>query len=138
MIDDTSVTYKVKGCNCLMVLLRVCPATLLERTGLGEVFENAVMPCLLYLPSLTEEAESLQMLRAAYPALIALALARFPDEKDRTARMRALDRILRQGVLKGYAYAGEHVKIAELLVQQIIKLVNEMGIESVKHLKVCQ
>ena len=137
MIDDTAVTYKVKGCNCLMVLLRVCPATLLERTGLGEVFENAVMPCLLYLPSLTEEAESLQMLRAAYPALIALALTRFPDEKDRTARMRALDRILRQGVLKGYAYAGEHVRIAELLVQQIVKLVNEMGIESVKHLKVC-
>ena len=120
-----------------MVLLRVCPATLLERTGLGEVFENAVMPCLLYLPSLTEEAESLQMLRAAYPALIALALTRFQDEKDRTARMRALDRILRQGVLKGYAYAGEHVKIAELLVQQIVNLVNEMGIESVKHLKVC-
>ena len=138
LIDDTLVKYKIKGCSSLVSLLRVCPSPLLERTGLGEVFENAVMPCLLYLPSLTEEAESLEMLNAAYTALIALALARFPDEKDHPARMKALDRILRQGVLKGYAHAGEHVKITELLVQQIVELINEMGIESVKHLKVCR
>ena len=136
LLDDTSVAYKVKGCDSLRTLLQVCSASLLERTGLGDVFEDAVMPCLLYLPSLTEEAESLQMLTAAYPALISLALARFPDEKNHAARMKALDNILRQGVLKGYAHAGEHVKITELLVNQAVDQVSEMGVESVKHLKV--
>lgn len=136
LIDDSSTKYKVKGCNFLAIFLQRCPSILLERTGLGEIFENAVMPCLLSLPSLTEEADSLQMLKASYPVLISLALARFPAEKHQAAKIKALDTILRNGTLKGYAYAGEHVKIAELLVNELTILVNELGIESVKHLKV--
>ena len=136
LIDDSSTKYKVKGCNLLAVFLKKCPSHLLERTGLGELFENAIMPCLMSLPSLTEEAESLQMLKAAYPALISLALVRFPGEKRPAARIKALDKILRNGILKGYAYAGEHVQIAELLVNTMTILVNELGVESIKHLKV--
>lgn len=94
------------------------------------------MPCLLSLPLLTEEAESLQMLKAAYPALISLAIVRFPGEKHQAARIKALDNILRTGILKGYAHAGEHVKIATLLVNEMTVLVNELGVQSVKHLKV--
>ena len=90
----------------------------------------------MYLPSLTEEAESIQLLTAAYPALIKLALTRFADEKQRPARLGALGKVLRFGLVKGYSQAGEHVKIAELLVNQIAVLVNQMGIASVKHLKV--
>lgn len=136
LIDDSSTNYKVKGCNLLAVFLQKCPSPLLERTGLGEVFENAIMPCLMSLPSLTEEAESLQMLKAAYPTLISLALVRFPGEKHQAARIKALDKIFRNGILKGYAYAGEHVKIAELLVREMAVLANELGVEFVKHLKV--
>ena len=138
LIDDSSVRYKIKGCNFLAIFLERCPPLLLERTGLGEIFENAVMPCLMSLPSLTEEAESLQMLKAAYPALISLALVRFPGEQNQAAKFKALDRILRNGILKGYAHAGEYVKIAELLVKEMTVLVNELGVESVKHLKVYQ
>lgn len=94
------------------------------------------MPCLMYLPTLTEEAESLRLLNAAYPALIYLSLVRFSDEKQRDSRTKALDRILRFGILRGYSHAGEHVRIAELLVNQMMNLINEMGITSVKHLKV--
>ena len=135
LLDDSSLEYKIIGCNSLLSLLEKCPSTLLERTGLGEVFENAVMPCLSYLPTLTEEPKSLRVLGAAYPLLIQLALVRFPDDKH-AARIRALDRVLRNGIIKGYGHAGEHVKIAELFVHQITRLVNEMGIEFVKHLKV--
>lgn len=39
-------------------------------------------------------------------------------------------------MLKGYSHAGENVRIAELLMGQVVELVNEMGIASVKHLKV--
>ena len=94
------------------------------------------MPCLTYLPTLTEEPESLRILGAAYPALIQLALVRFPDDEKHAARIKALDRVLRNGVVKGYTHAGDHVKIAELFVQQITRLVNEMGIEFTRHLKV--
>ncbi len=118
------------------MFLQKCPSLLLERTGLGDIFENAAMPCLMSLPSLTEEADSLQLLKAAYPALISLALVRFPGEKHQPARVKALDKILRNGILKGYAYAGEHIKIAELFVSEMAVLVNELGVESVKHLKV--
>ena len=94
------------------------------------------MSCLLYLPSLTEEVDSLHILKAAYRALISLAVARFPGDEQQVFRMRTLDRILQLGVFKGYAHAGEHVRIAELLVDQITELTNKMGIESVKYLRV--
>lgn len=136
LIDDSSTKYKVKGCNLLAMFLQKCPSLLLERTGLGEIFENAAMPCLLSLPSLTEEAESLEMLKAAYPALISLALVRFPGGKHQATKVKALDKILRNGVLKGYAQAGEYVSIGTLLVNEMTVLVKELGIESVKHLKV--
>lgn len=137
LIDDSSIQYKAKGCAYLSIFLQSCPSPLLGRTGLGEVFENAVTPCLMYLPSLTEEAESLHLLSAAYPALISLARVRFVDEKQRDAKLAALDRILRYGILAGYGHAGDHVRIAELLINQTVELINEMGIASVKHLKVC-
>lgn len=135
LIDDSSTTYKARGCILLTKLLQSCPSSLLERTGLGEVFENALMPCLLYLPSVTEELDSLIVLRAAYPALMALNNVRSPDEKHHVARMKGLDKILRHGILKGYTLAGEHVKISELLVSHIAPIINEMGIESAKHMK---
>ena len=118
------------------MFLQQCPSLLLERTGLGEIFENAVMPCLMCLPSLTEEEESLKLLKAAYPALMSLAFVRFPDEKHQAAKVKALDKILRDGILKGYAQAGEHVRIGELLVNELATVVKELGIDSVKHLKV--
>ena len=136
LIDDTSTKFKVKGCNCLTTFLQQCPSLFLERTGLGEIFENAVMPCLMCLPPLTEEAESLELLKAAYPSLISLAFVRFPDKKHQAAKVKALDKVLRNGLVKGYAQAGEHVRIGELLVNQIAIVVTELGIESVKHLKV--
>ena len=136
LIDDSSINYRVKGCNCLIKFLQNCPSALLERTGLGEIFENAVMPCLMSLPSLTEETECLEMLKAAYPALVSLALFRFPDEKHKAAKIKALDKILRNGILRGYAIAGEYIKIAELLVNEMTVVVKELGVESAKHMKV--
>ena len=136
LIDDSSTKYKVKGCNFLAIFLEKCPSLLLERTGMGEVFEKAVTPCLLSLPSLTTEAESLDILTAAYPALISLTLFRFPGRTYRAAKIEALDRVLRNGVLKGYAQAGEHVRIGQCLVNAMVILVRELGVDSVKHLKV--
>ncbi|KAL6719105.1 hypothetical protein ACLMJK_003340 [Lecanora helva] len=136
LIDDSSTQYKAKGCDFLRIFLKKCPPPLLGRTGLGEVFDNALMPCLIYFPSLTEETEALQVLAAAYPVVIDLALVRFPDAKQQGARITTLDKILRNGILKGYAHAGEHVKVAEVLVNHMITLIREMGTASVPRLKV--
>ena len=93
------------------------------------------MPILLYLPTLTPEAESLQLLAAVYPALFVLIDATYTGIKDQTPRQKALDRVFRYGIMKGYTTAGEHVKIAEFLLQRMKDLVEKMGIDSCKHLK---
>lgn len=136
LIDDEATEFKSKGCELLILLLKATHPDFLQRTGLGEVFQDAVMPSLSYLPTLTPETESLQLLRAAYPALLALAHVRYPrDGEDRKQRIRLLGRILRQGVLKGYVQSGEHVNIAEFLVLQIAVLVDEIGVSCVKYFK---
>lgn len=154
LIDDTSNPFKTTGCTLLATFLNRCPPPLLHRTGLASVFENAVSPCLSYLPTLTPETESVKVLGAAYPALITLANVRFASiqgegqvngrgkglgddrgKRQEDGRTEALDRILRNGLLKGHGLAGEHVKIAEVLVSQLGVLVAEMGLESVRHLK---
>lgn len=142
MIDDPDIPVKARGCDLLTTLLAATPPTLLQRTGLGEVFEEALVPCLSYLPTLTPEAESIVILNAAFPALVALAMVRHPvaptdklGAESVTKRAKALDKLLRQGVLRGFAFAGEHVRIAEVLVAQLAVIVEELGVESVKHLK---
>ena len=90
----------------------------------------------MYLPALSDELDSIRLLEQAYPALIRLAYVRFPEAGQRRERARALDKILRYGVLKGYAYAGEHVKVAEILVKQLMELMKGLDVDFVKHLKV--
>lgn len=136
IIDDGWTEYKAKGCELLTLLLNHTSSPTLARTGLGEVFEDAVVAYLSYLPTLTPEHEALHLLRSVYPALIALANARFPGPSNILARRKELDKILRLGVLKGYYHAHEHVRITEFLLQQMSLLVDEMGVWSVRHLKV--
>lgn len=135
IIDDVSISYKIKGCELLRLLVQVAPANLLERSGLGEVFHNTLMPYLLYLPSLTPEKESVPLLDATYDALIALTLARYGSLESGTKRIKALDEVFRYGILKGYEHAGENVRIAELLLKKSANLVDAMRIYCVKHLK---
>lgn len=141
MIDDHEVRFKSRGCDFLTLVLNVTPPALLARTGLAGVFEEAAMPCLSYLPTLTPVDESVQILSAAFPALLALARKRFPVETRNEApdtwddKVRAIDKLIREGVLHGMAMAGEHPAVAETLVNQLGVLVKQEGIDSVKHLR---
>ena len=136
ILDDELTPNKVAGCELLQVFLQITPPTLLQRTGLGEIFQDTLLPCLSYLPTLTPEDESLRLLEAVYPALIGLIRRRFPVPDMETQRLRELDEVLRMGVLKGYAHAGEYVSISTLLITKGGQLVENMGVHSVKHLKV--
>lgn len=94
------------------------------------------MPCLSYLPTLTPEEESLRLLNVIYPTLLFLIRAKPPGKDSQVSRLRSLDSILRLGILRGYSQTGEYVKIVEMLVDRMADVINEMGIWSVKHLKV--
>lgn len=101
--------------------------------GLASVFEDAIIPTLSYLPSLTPEDESVQLFVPTFEAL--RRLARKQPTPAGQFKNKTLDRLLREGVFHGYYYAGEHVRIVEVLCRELIPTLNEMGIHAVKHLK---
>ena len=80
----------------------------------------------------------MSLLNAVYPSLIQLAKTRFPTNNRETLLLtqKALDKIMRIGILKGYWHVSENVKVAEMLVRRMADVIEAMGILSVKHLKV--
>ncbi|KIY01715.1 uncharacterized protein Z520_01853 [Fonsecaea multimorphosa CBS 102226] len=80
MIDDASAQYKSDGCLLLRLLcttLISAQSDMLRRTGLTDVFVDALKTNFLLLPTLTPEEDSLLILRELYPAYLALVDARF-------------------------------------------------------------
>jgi hypothetical protein len=118
---------------------------LLKQTGLGEVFEDAVSPTLMYLPAVTPVEVSLELLPSAYEAMFVLGSVQYPRPvsgtptqrgKEETENMKFYDRMMREGILRGYVHAQEYSGIVEILLQQLASLVERMGVYGVKHLKV--
>lgn len=114
---------------------------MLSNTGLASVFEDAVFPTLHFLPSITPEEESIQLLEPAYSALLTLARkadtrAEADSESGRTPRAKGLDKLLREGTFSSYFHTKEHVRIVRVLFAQTAEIVRAMGIQAVKHLKV--
>ncbi|KAK0722163.1 hypothetical protein B0T26DRAFT_205586 [Lasiosphaeria miniovina] len=147
LVDDSATSVRSRGLVALAAFLRKLPDQTLHDTGLSAVFEEAVFPTLAFLPSLTPEDESLQLLGPAFSALLCLAGKQVreqqqqrqrPTAKDATGgggKNKMLDRILRQGVFAAHLHAQDHVRIVEVLCQQTALIIGEMGIHAVKHLK---
>ncbi|KAG9243773.1 hypothetical protein BJ878DRAFT_104058 [Calycina marina] len=134
LLDDGSTSIRVRGLALLTTFLPKFSAKLLQQTGLGPVFEDAIHPTLLFLPSLTPIEESLQLLPAAYTALAALCDARFAATGD-SERVKFLDKIVRHGILPGYLHSSESLAIIQVLVHELSNVVSRLGVYSVKHLK---
>ncbi|KAH8879445.1 poly A polymerase C-terminal region-like protein [Thozetella sp. PMI_491] len=134
LVDDSSTRFRARGLEILASFLKKFPGKKLRETGLAIVFEQAIFPTLLYLPSLTPVDESLQLLEPAYNALFALA-EHSPGPDNIKDRDRLLDKIIREGIFTAYLHAKDHVRIVELLFRQTVLVVGMMGINSVKHLK---
>ncbi|OTA98107.1 hypothetical protein M426DRAFT_123417 [Hypoxylon sp. CI-4A] len=146
LLDESQHTgLKVQALNILRGFWERCPAGLMRNTGLAEVFEQAVFPAVLYLPSLTPEDESLQILSAAYPVLIEMAGIKYPYAEGEQQHQpppqftepqrKLLDKIIREGIMVGYHHAKDHIKIVGLLCEILTCIINGMGILAVKHLK---
>jgi len=165
LLDDWEVRYKTLGARYLHQLLSVTPGALLEKTGLGDVFEEALLPCLSFLPPVTGEVESVRLLEEVLSALLALAVLRFPclgsgqkaprtgvnpqtlkakahEGKNRGTRIAPLDRLLRKGFLHGYSLCGSpgspssySPAVLATLFAHLPPVLNQMGVDSVKHLR---
>lgn len=144
LVDDWETRYKATGAELLGELLKVVEPELLERTGLGEVFEDALMPCLAYLPPSTPEEEAVRLLGAVYPALIALTRVRYPvgsssgkvEPKDMASqRAKFLDKVLRDGIIYGISNCHNHPNTLIITCEHLAIFLDEMGIEAVKHIK---
>lgn len=84
-IDDIDIVYKVSGCRCLELLcdnLHDAQSEILKRSGLADVFVEALKNNFSYLPTLTPEDESLMLYQALYPAFRSLVKARFVTVKS--------------------------------------------------------
>ncbi|KAI0380436.1 hypothetical protein F5Y04DRAFT_98197 [Hypomontagnella monticulosa] len=146
LLDEPQHTaLKIRALGIFRNFWARCPPGLMQDTGLASVFEDAVFPAVLYLPSLTPEDESLEILGAAYPALIEMAGLSYPgptgpelqgeNPQVQGAKRKLLDKIIREGIMVGYHHAKEHVKLVSLLCEMLACIVNGMGILAVKHLK---
>ncbi|KAI1178819.1 hypothetical protein F4777DRAFT_575765 [Nemania sp. FL0916] len=169
LLDEPQPTaLKLRALSIFQTFWRLCPEGLLLRVGLVDVFEQAVFPTVMSLPSLTPEAESLALLEVAYPALFDMAgleaseLKAAGDNDDekkedtrsdssvgeeagRTvtprgggfteAQRKLLDKIVREGIMAGYHHAKEHVRLADFFCKALCRLLDGMGILSVKYLK---
>lgn len=144
LVDDWESKYKRIGAQLLQQLLAITPPLLLERTGLGEVFEGALMPAMTNVPTIVPEDESVELLSVVYPALLTLAQVRFPMDLPsgskrpssdvQRERTKYFDRILRDGILQGYDIAGQYPRVVTLLFQKLVSVLNGLGPESIKHL----
>ncbi|EER42069.1 conserved hypothetical protein [Histoplasma capsulatum H143] len=124
LIDDENLSFKAKGCELLLKFLAPLEESnsdVLQRTNLDSVFQEALYPCLLSIPTITPEAESIHLLQYAYPALFAVIRTRFSSPKVPSAptplrpsqtksearprfpkRLESLTRLLRHGILHSY------------------------------------
>ncbi|ORY59663.1 uncharacterized protein BCR38DRAFT_526961 [Pseudomassariella vexata] len=143
LLDESETEIKIRAITIFTDFWARCPAGLMRKVGLAEVFEQAIFPAVLYLPSLTPEDESVRILNTAYPALFQLAGLPYPEKIDEPctypefskAEKQLLDKIIREGILVGHNHASEYVRLTELFLLKARYIVNGMGILAVKHLK---
>lgn len=141
LLDDGTTRIRRRGLLILDSFLEKFSSNILRDTGLASVFGDAVFPTLHFLPSITPEEESVLLLEAAYTALLSLARKMEPkagmaETHNSSPKSKLLDRLLRDGVFSAYFHAKDHVRIVEVLLTQTSKILDEMQISAVKHLKV--
>ena len=131
--EDHDPQVRAQGLEVLANFIRKCPGETLLTTGIDLVFQEAIFPTLLFLPSLTPERDSLRVLSPAYTALINLATA-YGTSTQQAHKL--CEKLLREGIFAGYHHASEHIHIVELLMQYSTTIIGCMGIYCVKHMQV--
>lgn len=135
LLDDPTTRVRARGLALTAEFLSKFPSKTLRETGLASVFEDAIFPTLNFLPNLTPEDESVQLLDPALSALLVLS-GKISTGTGSVEGNKLRDKILRDGVFTAHFHAKEHVRIAQVLFQQTAALVRALDLHAVKHLKV--
>lgn len=160
LIDDSDIHYKTKGCNLLSELLEPIQKSgsdILLRTNLASVFQDAITPCLLSLPSITPEDSSLKLLGAAYPALLTVLKTAYKSppaktqphtEKNKEAYINNLTKILRSNLIPSFHHISSsnptitatsasfpYPRLSTFLLEWITTFISELGIHTTKYLQ---
>lgn len=90
---------------------------------------------------MTPEDESVRLLGPAFEALLCLARKQASPTtgsttKEQRPNTTLLDKVLREGVFSAYFHCKDHPRIVAVLCQQTISIATQLGIHTVKHLKV--
>ncbi|KAK2745410.1 hypothetical protein FQN57_003753 [Myotisia sp. PD_48] len=103
LIDDDSLAFKARGCQLLHQLLHPLEETksdILQRTNLDSVFQDGLSHCLLSIPTITPEKQSVHLLSYAYPAIFAVIRTRYPATHITATNNSLLQPFLTQPKLK--------------------------------------
>ncbi|XP_044717849.1 tti2 family domain-containing protein [Hirsutella rhossiliensis] len=134
LIEDPEVSVRENGLEILIKFLQMCPPEMLLPTGLGALFEDAIFPSLLSLPSSVEAQNCITTLCLAYDVL--LQLARADREPRHQRKRRLLDRLIRDGILAGHLNTSTHAVVIETLMHYVATAVDRLGIFATKHLEI--
>ncbi|GET04355.1 hypothetical protein RCL_jg7779.t2 [Rhizophagus clarus] len=128
LIDDYNVNFKTRGVSILDHLLKELTPDIIQRTGLGEVFHEALSRCLTY----QNEESHVPLLRQSFSAIISLvSLTEKPNSEPRFIKY---EQILSNNVVRGFIFSGDKIVIRIVLLEQIPKLSQELEIVMVKYL----
>ncbi|GAB1214646.1 hypothetical protein ATERTT37_003810 [Aspergillus terreus] len=160
LIDDDSTAFKIRGCRVLTDLLspiKESKSDILQRTNLSSVFEDAIRPCLLSLPTITPEDEAISLLGAAYPALLSLLKLNFVNSSQKALPsthgpkeiyVSSLTKTLRDNLISSFHHISStsttssspiasfpYPRLSTLLLDHVTTVIFELGIHTTKYLQ---
>ncbi|GLB12037.1 hypothetical protein AtubIFM57258_009315 [Aspergillus tubingensis] len=152
LIDDETNPNKTDGCTLLTHLLQPiqqAKSDILKRTNLSSVFIDAIKPCLLSLPTITPEPDSIRLLTTAYPTLFLLLKTSYLP-KDKQTYTTELTKVLRDNLIPSFHHISTltpssgtqstlssfpHPKLSTLLLDKIHDSLFDLAVHTTKYLQ---
>ncbi|KAI8886217.1 hypothetical protein K501DRAFT_331343 [Backusella circina FSU 941] len=129
VLDDYDTTYKALAVTMVHTMISKLDASFIKGSGISQLFIESLFKCLNYV---SEERDA-ALLQVAYKCIIDLiGLTNQPGSKGRSD---LYERVLLDGVLLGFTYAGQKIAFMLILLPQIPILYNELGSVGVSYLK---
>ncbi|THC99981.1 hypothetical protein EYZ11_000560 [Aspergillus tanneri] len=158
LIDDDSLPFKTRGCNLvsrLLIPIQDSKSDILRRTNLSSVFEDAIRPCLLSLPTITPEDDSISLLSAAYPALLSILKTNaqnsftIPPQISKELYISRITKTLRENLIPSFHHISStnttfssasfssfpYPRLSTVLLNHMSHILLDLGIHTTKYLQ---
>ncbi|PQE16285.1 tRNA nucleotidyltransferase protein [Rutstroemia sp. NJR-2017a WRK4] len=151
LLDSPSNSIRMQALSLLLPLFPKLSAPLLTQTGLASVFQDAISPICLFLPSLTPLEDSVRLLPRAYEVLWGLGGVLFEDsevpviasnekmkekqKEKQKERIKFYTTILQHSLLPSFLSTQDSPQLLLILLPALSTLVQKLGIYTVKYLK---